>query len=147
MKVSIGADHAGFLLKERLRRKLAADGHQVTDRGADGEASCDYPEFAAAVGRDVSGGAAERGILVCGTGIGMSIAANKIDGVRAATGTTDEQIRLAREHNDANVLALGARLLDGDAAERLVDTFLSVEFLAGRHARRVALIAKMESND
>ena len=147
MKVSIGADHAGFLLKERLRRKLAAEGHQVTDRGADGEASCDYPEFAAAVGRDVSGGAAERGILVCGTGIGMSIAANKIDGVRAATGTTDEQIRLAREHNDANVLALGARLLDGDAAERLVDTFLSVEFLAGRHARRVALIAKMESND
>jgi len=145
--VSICADHAGFLLKERLRRKLAAEGHQVTDRGADGEASCDYPEFAAAVGRDVSGGAAERGILVCGTGIGMSIAANKIDGVRAATGTTDEQIRLAREHNDANVLALGARLLDGDAAERLVDTFLSVEFLAGRHARRVALIAKMESND
>ena len=147
MKVSIGADHAGFLLKERLRRKLAADGHQVTDRGADAEASCDYPEFAAAVGRDVAAGAAERGILVCGTGIGMSIAANKIDGVRAATGTTDEQIRLAREHNDANVLALGARLLDGDAAERLVDTFLSVEFLAGRHARRVALIAKMESND
>src|SRR5437868_7849938 len=127
MRVSIGADHAGFLLKERLRRKLTADGHEVTDRGSASEASCDYPLFAAAVGRDVSAGGAERGILVCGTGIGMSIAANKIAGVRAATGTSEEQIRLAREHNDANVLAPGARLLDGAAAEHLLDTFLRTE--------------------
>jgi len=86
MKISIGADHAGFLLKERLRQKLIADGHQVADRGTNSEQSCDYPKFAAAVGRDVAGGVSDRGVLVCGSGVGMSIAANKIDGVRAALG-------------------------------------------------------------
>jgi ribose 5-phosphate isomerase B len=147
MKLSIGSDHAGFRLKERLRRKLTADGHDVTDRGALSEESCDYPVFAAAVGLDVSGGGSERGILVCGTGIGMSIAANKIDGIRAATATSDEQIRLAREHNDANILTLGARILSDDDAERLVEIFLSTDFLAGRHARRVELITRLERDD
>jgi ribose 5-phosphate isomerase B len=144
MKISIGADHAGFLLKERLRHKLTADGHDVADRGTDSELSCDYPDFAAAVARDVSGGISERGVLVCGSGVGMSIAANKIAGVRAALGTTEEQVRLTRAHNDANVLTLGSRLLDPPVAERLVDAFLQAEFLGGRHARRVALIAALE---
>jgi len=144
MKISIGADHAGFLLKERLRHKLAADGHDVADRGTDSELSCDYPDYAAAVGRDVSGGVAERGVLVCGSGVGMSIAANKISGVRAALGTSEEQVRMVRAHNDANVLALGARTLDPLSAERMVDTFLQAEFQGGRHARRVALITALE---
>ena len=144
MKVSIGADHAGFLLKELLRRKLTAAGHEVTDRGAASDASCDYPVFAAAVAHDVTGGISECGILVCGTGVGMSIAANKVDGIRAAMATSEEQARLAREHNDANVLALGARILDETTAERLVDTFLRTAFLGGRHARRLALIADLE---
>ena len=144
MKISIGADHAGFQLKESLRRKLLAAGHEVTDRGADSEQSCDYPVYAAAVGRDVAGGAFERGILVCGTGVGMSIAANKIDGVRAALGITAEEVRLTREHNDANVLTLGARMIDSPTAEQLVDAFLETAFLGGRHARRVALIAELE---
>ena len=144
MKISIGADHAGFLLKERLRQKLMADGHDVADRGTDSELSCDYPDYAAAVGRDVSGGVAERGVLVCGSGVGMSIAANKISGVRAALGTSEEQVRIVREHNDANVLALGARTLDPPSAERMVDAFLQAEFQGGRHARRVALITALE---
>ena len=97
MKISIGADHAGFLLKERLRQKLMADGHDVADRGTDSELSCDYPDYAAAVGRDVSGGVAERGVLVCGSGVGMSIAANKISGVRAALGTSEEQVQMVRK--------------------------------------------------
>jgi ribose 5-phosphate isomerase B len=144
MRISIGADHAGFLLKESLRRKLAADGHEVTDRGANSEQSCDYPVFAAAVGQDVASGAADRGILVCGTGVGMSIAANKIDGVRAAMAASEDHVRLAREHNDANVLTLGARTHDASAAAQFVDAFLRTEFLGGRHARRVAQIADLE---
>src|SRR5438876_9722959 len=144
MKMSIGADHAGFFLKERLRQKLIADGHDVADRGTDSEQSGDYPDFAAAVARDVSGGVSERGVLVCGSGIGMSIAANKISGVRAALGTSEEQVRMVRAHNDANVLALGARTLDPSSAERMVDAFLQAEFQGGRHARRVALISALE---
>ena len=144
MKISIGADHAGFALKESLRLKLTADGHEVTDRGANSEQSCDYPVFAAVVGQDVASGAFDRGILVCGTGVGMSIAANKISGVRAALGITEEEVRLTREHNDANVLTLGARMIDASAAGRLVDAFLQTAFLGGRHARRVALIAELE---
>src|SRR2546427_317743 len=146
MKISIGAAHAGFLLKERLRQKLIADGHQVADRGTDSEQSCDYPDFAAAVAHDVAGGLAERGVLICGSGVGMSIAANKISGVRAALGTSEEQVRLTRAHNDANVLALGARTLDPSDAKRMVDVFLQTKFEGGRHAKRVALIARLESN-
>ena len=137
MKISIGADHAGFLLKERLRQKLIADGHQVADRGTDSERSCDYPDFAAAVARDVSGGLAERGVLVCGSGVGMSIAANKIPGVRAALGTSEDQVRIARAHNDANVRALGSRTVDAPEAVRLVDAFIQAGFEGGRHAHRL----------
>lgn len=144
MKISIGADHAGFLLKERLRLKLVADGHEVTDHGPSSDLPCDYPVFAAAAGQDVAAGLSDCGILVCGSGVGMSIAANKISGIRAAMGVSEEQVRLAREHNDANILTLGARTLDDGAAERLAEAFLTTGFLGGNHARRVAQIAEME---
>jgi RpiB/LacA/LacB family sugar-phosphate isomerase len=146
MRISIGADHAGFLLKESLRQKLVADGHAVTDRGADSELSCDYPVFAAAVARDVSRGASDRGVLICGSGVGMQIAANKIAGIRAALGTSEEQVRLMRGHNDVNVLTLGARTVDPVAASRMVTAFLEAKFEKGRHSRRVAQIAELERN-
>ena len=144
MKISIGADHAGFSLKERLRERLAAEGHEVLDYGTDSADSVDYPDYAQPVSRDVAGGRADRGILVCSTGIGMAMAANKVHGVRAAPGQSDDEVRLTREHNDANVLTLGAKYLDENRAMQLVGIFLSTEFSGGRHARRVAKIAQLE---
>ncbi len=144
MKVAIGADHAGFLLKERLRLRLEHAGHQVLDEGTHSAESCDYPDFAAPVAHDVVAGRADRGILVCGTGVGMSIAANKVAGIRAALGTVPEEVRLARAHNDANILTLGARFIEEPAADALVDVFLETAFDGGRHARRVAKIAALE---
>ena len=144
MKIAIGADHAGFRLKEHIRAMLARKGHQVTDFGTSGDESCDYPDYAAAVSRAVAVGAAERGILVCSTGVGMSIAANKIKGIRAALGTIPEEVALTRGHNNANVLTLGARFIGSDAAEKLVEVFLDTPFDGGRHARRVAKIHALE---
>ncbi len=144
MRVAIGADHAGFLLKERLRIRLEQEGHQVLDEGTHSTESCDYPDFAAPVADDVVAGRADRGILVCGTGVGMSIAANKVDGIRAALGTVPEEVRLARAHNDANILTLGARFIEEPAADALVDVFLDTAFDGGRHAQRVAKIAALE---
>ena len=144
MKISVGADHAGFALKEHLRRSLAKAGHEVFDLGTHGTESTDYPDFAAAVGRDVASGTAERGILVCGSGVGMSIAANKIHGVRAALGVSPEEVALTRQHNDANVLTLGARFLEGAAADELVRIFLETGFDGGRHERRVDKISQLE---
>src|SRR5664279_1947286 len=103
MKISIAADHAGFALKEKLRLKLAAEGQEVGDFGPGSPQSCDYPDFAQAVGRDVAQGRSRYGILVCSTGIGMAMAANKVDGVRAAPGQNDDEVKFTREHNDANV--------------------------------------------
>ncbi|MCL4401530.1 MAG: ribose 5-phosphate isomerase B [Acidobacteria bacterium] len=144
MKIAIAADHAGFALKESLRHKLARDGHQVADFGTHSEESCDYPEFAGAVAREVAGGRAERGILVCSTGIGMAMAANKVAGVRAAPAMSEDEVRLTRRHNDANVLTLGSRYLTDQQAAMMVDLFLATEFDGGRHARRVAKIGKLE---
>jgi ribose 5-phosphate isomerase B len=144
MKIAIGADHAGFSLKQRLREKLRRDGHEVVDHGTDSPESSDYPDFAAAVARDVSSGRTDRGILVCTTGVGMSIAANKVPGVRAALGVSADEVRLTRGHNDANVLTFGARFITGDQAEGLVDVFLDAQFEGGRHARRVSKIADIE---
>lgn len=144
MKIAIGADHAGFPLKERLREKLLRDGHQVVDYGTDSPESTDYPDYAAPVAHDVAAGKADRGVLVCGTGVGMSIAANKVPGVRAALGTSEEEVRLVRGHNDANILTLGARFIDPAKAEALLDVFLSAKFEGGRHAHRVAKISQME---
>ncbi len=144
MKISIGADHAGFSLKEQLRQRLTAEGHEVVDYGTNSPESVDYPDYAQPVARDVSGGRADRGILVCSTGIGMAIAANKVDGVRAAPGQSDDEVRFTREHNDANVLTLGAKYMDDNRAMQLIDIFLNTEFIGGRHARRVAKIAQLE---
>ena len=144
MKLAIGADHAGFALKEKLRQRLAAEGHEVIDFGATSPESCDYPDFAQPVARDVAQGRSDRGILVCSTGIGMAMAANKIAGVRAAPAESEDEVRLTREHNDANVLTLGARYVDLDRALELIHVFLDTEFAGGRHARRVAKIAQLE---
>ncbi len=147
MRISIGADHAGFVLKEQLSRRLAAEGHEVTDQGTSSADSCDYPDFARAVAKDVASGRAPRGILVCSTGVGMSIAANKVAGIRAALGVTSDEVRLSREHNDANVLTLGARYLDLQAAAGLIDIFLTTAFDGGeRHRRRVQKIAALDRN-
>jgi ribose 5-phosphate isomerase B len=148
MKIAIAADHAGFILKEALRERLSADGHEVTDAGTFSEESTDYPEYALAVAERVVSGQAARGILVCSTGIGMSIAANKVAGIRAAVAVNREAVQLTREHNDANVIALGARFLSAGEAARLVDTFLNTEFSgAARHARRIEKITALEHQE
>ena len=144
MRISIGSDHAGFELKERLRAFLEARGIEVVDRGAhSGTDSVDYPDFAAQVATDVCAGAGE-GVLVCGTGIGMSIAANKFPGVRAALVHDEMTARMAREHNNANILVLGGRLLDALVAEEMVATWLDGTF-EERHQRRLDKIGALET--
>jgi ribose 5-phosphate isomerase B len=137
MKIALGADHAGFELKEKLKGYLSAIGHEVLDLGTDSTASVDYPDFGYAVGRAVASGEAERGVVVCGTGIGISIAANKVPGIRAAAPNDLFATRLIREHNDANVIAFGARLTAPPLAEAMLDLFLTTPFAGGRHAPRV----------
>jgi ribose 5-phosphate isomerase B len=144
MKIAIGADHAGFALKEQLRADLAAEGHEVMDVGTDSAESVDYPDYAQQVARIVSEGRVDRGVLVCGTGVGMAMAANKVDGVRAAPAWSEEEVRLVREHNDANIVTFGARLIDHEQSRKLLYIFLNTEFSGGRHARRVAKIANLE---
>lgn len=145
MKVALGADHAGFALKDALKSTLDTLGVQHHDFGTSTPDSVDYPDFAQAVAEGVASGRFDRGILVCGSGIGMSIAANKVPGVRAAVITDEESARLCREHNDANVLALGARLTAADSAQAIVSTFLATAFEGGRHTRRVDKIHALES--
>src|ERR1035438_8479181 len=144
MKIAIAADHAGFALKEKLRQRLAGQGHQVIDFGTSSAESCDYPDFAQPVGREVARGRSDRGILVCSTGIGMAMAANKIDGVRAAPAQSDDEVRFTREHNDANVLTLGANYLGEGRAMEVIDVFLHAVMPGGRDARRVAKISQLE---
>lgn len=144
MRISIGADHRGSDVTLRLSQYLGEHGHTVTRHGsAEGE-PCDYPEAAFMVGTDVAAGRAERGVLVCGTGIGMSIAANKIPGVRAAVVHDELTAHLARSHNDANVLCLSADLLGERSIEKIVDVFLRDQFEGGRHSRRIAKIKAIE---
>ena len=137
VRIAIASDHAGFTLKEALKRTLGPSVERLDDFGTDSEESADYPDFAAAVGLRVASGEYDRGILICGTGIGMTIAANKIPGVRAATVWDETTARLCRSHNDANVLALGARELSPEFALALVRVFLETPFAGGRHERRV----------
>ncbi len=145
MKIAIAADHAGFALKQILRDELRSKGFQVTDFGTGSEESTDYPDFAAAVSHQVAAGAAERGILVCSSGVGMSMAANKVPGIRAALGTNAEEVRVTREHNDANILTLGARFTTPAEAAELVDIFLNTNFSGGvRHVRRIAKLAELD---
>jgi ribose 5-phosphate isomerase B len=143
----VGSDHAGFELKRELADHLRANGHHVHDIGTDSTASVDYPDFGAAVGRFVADGRAELGIAVCGSGIGIAMAANKVDGVRAAAVCDATAARLSRQHNDANVLCLGQRLIGTVVAIDAVDSFLSASFAEGRHRRRVDKISKLESPD
>ena len=140
MRIAIGSDHAGFELKQLLRDHLIAQGHDVDDCGCHSTDSVDYPEFGAAVGRSVAAGDAARGVVVCGTGIGISMAANKVPGIRAALVHDRFTTEMSRLHNDANVVAFGARVLDPKHARELLDLWLETEFEDGRHARRVAKI-------
>ena len=144
MRVALGADHAGVQLKDAVRSLLQARGVEVHDFGTIDETSVDYPDYAALVARAVAMGEVDRGILACGTGLGMAIAANKIDGVRAAPVVDLESARLSREHNDANILALGARVTTSDMALQIVSTFLDTPFAGGRHQRRLDKISALE---
>ena len=137
MKISIGADHAGFSVKEKIREYLESKGYRILDKGAYSEESVDYPEFGHAVGNSVKDGESAKGIVVCGSGIGISMAANKVEGIRAALCTTPEHALVSRLHNDANVLAIGARMTDFDIILEIIDTWLRSEFEGGRHSRRV----------
>ena len=144
MNIAIGADHAGFDQKEQLRAYLEGKGHAVRDCGCFSAERADYPDYAQAVAGLVASGEAERGVLVCGTGIGMCMTANKVPHVRAANPTTPAFARLAREHNDANVVALSGRFVDLEENERILDAFLATDFAGGRHAARVAKIMALD---
>ncbi len=145
MKIALGADHAGFELKEKIKQKLIAAGITVDDRGTNSTTSVDYPDYAKAVAEEVASKASELGILVCSTGIGMSIAANKVPGIRAAKVDTEFEAERSREHNDANVLTLGADTVSADEALKIVDKWLNTPFSNGeRHERRVRKIAAIE---
>jgi ribose 5-phosphate isomerase B len=137
MRIAFGADHAGFELKETLKAYAASKGHDVLDLGTRSTDSVDYPDFGRAVGEAVSTGRAERGVAVCGSGIGIAIAANKVPGIRAGVPNDLFATRLMREHNDANVIAFGARLVAPPLAEAMLDLFLETPFAGGRHERRV----------
>ncbi len=142
MRINIGSDHAGYSLKEELKPYLRDLGHEVVDQGTHtAEVSVDYPDFALPVARGVADGQFDCGIVICGTGIGISIAANKVRGVRAALCTNAYMARMSRLHNDANVLALGARVIGGGLARDIVDAFLAVAFEGGRHQGRVDKIS------
>ena len=145
MKLAVGCDHAGFALKGAVIEHLRAAGHEVVDCGAYSAESCDYPDYAAAVCDKIVAREAERGILICGTGIGMSIAANKVRGIRAACCSDTFSARFTRLHNDANVLCFGARVVGEGLALDMVDLFVTTPFEnSGNHPHRVAKIAKME---
>jgi ribose 5-phosphate isomerase B len=146
MRVAIGADHAGFELKELIKETLDELRVAYKDVGTNSDESVDYPDYAAKVGRAVAAGEFDRGILVCGTGIGMALAANKIAGIRAAPVVDLESARLAREHNNANVLAIGARVTPPERALDLVRVFLRTEFEGGRHERRLQKVAALEQS-
>jgi len=147
MRIALGADHAGYPLKTAIAKHLADLGHDVVDLGTDSEVSVDYPRFCAAVGRAVARGDADRGIVMGGSGQGEAIAANKVHGVRAALCLDEFTARLAREHNDANVLSLGGRILAETFAMSIVDVFLGTDFEGGRHVARLDQIAQIETEE
>ena len=140
--VAIGSDHAGFTLKSQLKNDLEAGGYTVIDLGTNGPESVDYPDFGFAVGEAIASGKAEMGVLVCGSGIGISIAANRNPAVRAAVVTNSLTAKLARQHNDANVVCFGERLVGSEVARDAMKAFLETAFEGGRHARRVDMLAK-----
>ena len=143
-RIALGADHAGFHAKEIIKKFLLEHGYVVDDLGTNSEASVDYPDFGKAVSERVAAGGAQLGILVCGTGIGMAMTANKVPGIRAAQAHDAFTARMAREHNDANVLTLGARVVDDTKAVEIVREFLGTQFEGGRHQRRVDKINDLD---
>ena len=145
--IAIGSDHGGYALKQVIISHLADRGIEFRDFGTYSEESCDYPEYGEAVGRAVASGECELGIAVCGTGIGISIAANKVHGVRAAACSDCFTAEMCRRHNDANVLALGGHVIGPGLALKIVDIFLSTGFDGGRHARRLGKLAEIEARD
>ncbi len=147
MKIAIASDHAGFEEKERLKPLLDELGIQYEDLGTDSEASVDYPDFARKVGEEISSGHVDQGLLVCGSGTGMAIAANKVPGVRAAVAWNEEIATLAREHNDANVLSLGARVTPPEELPKIVRAWFAAKFDGGRHQRRVDKISEIEQDE
>lgn len=144
MRVAVGSDHAGFELKQAIKELLGELGHEVRDFGAHSRETCDYPDFARAASLAVASGEADLGVLVCGTGVGMSIAANKVPGVRAALCHDVLSARLTREHNDSNVLCLGQQIVGRGLALEIVRTWLGASFAGGRHRRRVDKIRSLE---
>jgi ribose 5-phosphate isomerase B len=144
MRLLIGSDHAGFDCKEAIKPFLAGLGHTVRDAGTSGHEACDYPDYALAVARAVAAGEADRGVLICGTGIGMSISANKVAGIRAAILADPLSTRLSRSHNDTNVACLGARVQRVEDMQSLLRLWLETPFEGGRHARRLDKIAAVE---
>ena len=145
MKISLGCDHGAFTLKEHIKDYLTQKGHEVVDCGTYSADSCDYPVFAQAAAQKVTSGECERGIVMCTTGIGISISANKVKGVRCALCSEPYSAEMTRRHNDANMLAMGAGLIGQNMADRIVDTFLSTEFEGGRHQRRVDRMMEIEN--
>jgi ribose 5-phosphate isomerase B len=145
MKIAIGSDHRGVDTKRRLTTNLKGMGHEVVDLGVEGAESVDYPDYAYAVSKLVGCGKADRGVLICGTGLGMCIAANKVNGVRAASCHDNFTAEMSRRHNDANVLCLSADLIGEELIDRMVRVWMETPFEGGRHARRVEKIAKIEA--
>ena len=146
MKISIGCDHGAYALKEHLKTYLADRGHEVVDCGTDSTDSCYYPIFAREAARLVAGGSCQRGIVLCTTGIGVSMCANKVHGVRCALCSDPYSAEMTRRHNDANMLAMGAGIIGKNMAERIADVFLSTEFEGGRHQRRIDLMMDLEAD-
>jgi ribose 5-phosphate isomerase B len=140
MRIAIGSDHAGYELKEHVKAQLTASGHDVVDVGTDSDESTDYPSYARPAAKLVAEGDAERGVLVCGSGVGVSIVANKVPGVRAVNAHDPEEVAQARAHNDVNVVTLSGRRIEAEQADAIVEAFLEGEFEGGRHSRRVELI-------
>jgi ribose 5-phosphate isomerase B len=144
VRIAIGSDHAGYELKQAVAPMLREDGHEIVDVGTDSEESVDYPDYAAAAARMVGEGDVDRAVIVCGSGVGVSIVANKVDGVRAVNAHDADEAEMSRRHNDANVLTLSGKRLSAADADPIIDRFLETDFEGGRHARRVQKIAAVE---
>lgn len=147
MRISMGSDHAGFELKEEVKSQLEAAGHEVEDVGTHSPESTDYPPFAAKAAELVAGGEADKGVIVCGSGVGVSIVANKVDGIRAVNAHDPAEAEMSRRHNDANVVTLSGARLSPEQAKPIVEAFLSTDFEGGRHARRVGEITEVEKGE
>ena len=144
MKIAIGCDHAAYELKEAIKVKMTGEGHEIIDVGCDSTESVDYPKYGHAVGKAVASGEAERGIAVCGSGIGISIACNKVPGIRAALCTSVEMAEMCRRHNNANVVCMGARMISQELAFDIIDKWMTTDFEGGKHLRRINEIEDLD---